>query len=137
MAKIVSSIEIGRSPEDVFAYLNDLSRHGEWQQEIISTTVETDGPTRVGTRATDRRRVPGGPQDVTYEITAHDPPRRMSFKGRTVPSGSTEPRRSSPPARVARGSLSSSTSRGMGSAWCSRRLPAAWRGSTCQRTTRG
>jgi len=81
MAAIVESMEIARSPEDVFAYVDDLSRHGEWQEAIVSTQVETEGPTRVGTRATDIRRVPGGPRPVTYEITEHDPPRRSSFRG--------------------------------------------------------
>jgi uncharacterized protein YndB with AHSA1/START domain len=81
MTKIVHSIEIARSPEDVFAYLDQLERHGEWQSQIVSTRRETDGPTRVGTRATDVRRVPIGKQSVTYEITEHEPPRRASFKG--------------------------------------------------------
>jgi hypothetical protein len=30
MASIRQSVEIVRRPEDVFAYLDDLSRHGEW-----------------------------------------------------------------------------------------------------------
>jgi carbon monoxide dehydrogenase subunit G len=85
MSTIVQSIEINRRPEDVFAYIDDLERHGEWQSQIISVTRETDGPTRVGTRATDLRRVPGGKQAVTYEITEHDPPRKASFRGLNGP----------------------------------------------------
>ena len=82
MAKIVNSIEIARRPEDVFAYIDDLARHDEWQHQIASSKVVTDGATRVGTRATDVRRMPGGrEQAVTYEITEHDPPRRASFRG--------------------------------------------------------
>ena len=81
MTKIVESIEIARSPEDVFAYIDQLERHGEWQSQIVSSRRETDGPTRVGTRATDVRRVPVGKQSVTYEITEHEPPRKASFKG--------------------------------------------------------
>jgi uncharacterized membrane protein len=81
MAPIVESIEINRSPEDVFAYVADLSRHGEWQDQIVSVHVETDGPTRVGTRATDKRRMPGGTREITYEITEHDPPHKTSFRG--------------------------------------------------------
>ena len=81
MAKIVESIEISRSPEDVFAYLDQLERQVEWQGSVISSTRETEGPVRVGTRATDVRRVPGGKQAITYEITEHDPPSRFSFKG--------------------------------------------------------
>jgi uncharacterized membrane protein len=81
MAPITSSIEIARPSEDVFAYIDDLSRHGEWQTAIEQVTVETEGPTRVGSRARDRRRVPGGVREITYEITEHDPPRRASFRG--------------------------------------------------------
>ena len=78
MAPFVDSIEINRTPEDVFAYFDDLAKHGEWQQQIVSVHVETDGPTRVGSRATDKRRLPGGTRDVTYEITEHDPPHTSS-----------------------------------------------------------
>ena len=82
MAKIVNSIEIARRPEDVFAYLDDLARHDEWQDQIVSSKLVTPGPTQVGSRATDVRRMPGGKdQAVTYEITEHDPPRRASFRG--------------------------------------------------------
>ena len=82
---ITQTIEIARSPEDVFAYLDQLDRHGEWQSHIISSKLETEGPTRVGSKATDKRKVPGGTQDVTYEITEHDPPRRTGFKGLNGP----------------------------------------------------
>jgi uncharacterized protein YndB with AHSA1/START domain len=30
MASIATSVEIARSPEDVFAYIADVSRHPEW-----------------------------------------------------------------------------------------------------------
>ena len=78
---ITHSIEIDRRPEDVFAYLDQLERHGEWQSEIVSTTVETDGPARVGTRVREIRRMGSREQDASYEITEHDPPRRTSFRG--------------------------------------------------------
>jgi uncharacterized membrane protein len=80
MPAIRESIEINRRPEDVFAYLDQLEKHGEWQGQIVSVNLETQGPTRVGSRATDTRRVPGGPRDFTYEITEHDPPRKASFR---------------------------------------------------------
>src|SRR5579884_2862993 len=71
MAAIVETVEIARSPEEVFAYMDQLERHGEWQSQIVG----------VGTRATDVRRTPMGKQSVTYEIVEHDPPRRASFRG--------------------------------------------------------
>ena len=81
MAPIVETVEIAKSPQEVFAYLDDLRRHGEWQEQIESVEVLTDGPTRVGSRAVDTRRVPGGRRQITYEITEHDPPRRAAFRG--------------------------------------------------------
>jgi uncharacterized membrane protein len=81
MASIRQSVEIARRPEDVFAYLEDLSRHGEWQEEIVSVQVDTDGPTKVGSRATEERKAGGRVQTVTYEVTEHDPPRSFAFRG--------------------------------------------------------
>jgi uncharacterized membrane protein len=81
MAPIVETVEIAKSPPEVFAYLDDLTRHGEWQTQIENVELLTEGPTRVGTRAVDTRRVPGGRQKITYEITEHDPPRSAAFRG--------------------------------------------------------
>jgi uncharacterized protein YndB with AHSA1/START domain len=78
---IAHSIEIDRPPEDVFAYLEQLERHGEWQAEIVSTKIETDGPVAVGTRVREFRKIGGREQDATYEITEHDPPYKTSFRG--------------------------------------------------------
>jgi uncharacterized membrane protein len=78
---IAHSIEIDRPPEDVFAYLDQLERHGEWQPEIVSAQVETDGPVAVGTRVREFRKIGGRQQDTSYEITEHDPPRKSSFRG--------------------------------------------------------
>ena len=85
MAPIVESIEINRKPEDVFAYVDDLGKRAEWQEGIVSVHLDTDGPMRVGTRATDTRRMPGGTREITYEITEHDPPRTSSFRTVTGP----------------------------------------------------
>jgi uncharacterized membrane protein len=78
---IAYSIEIDRPAEAVFAYLDELERHGEWQSQIVSTKVETDGPVRVGTRVRETRKIGGREQDTSYEITEHDPPRKSSFRG--------------------------------------------------------
>ena len=96
MAAITQSVEIGRKPEDVFAYLSELSRHGEWQEDIVSVTSVTDGLTRVGSRVTEVRRAGGREVTGTYEITEWDAPRRFGFRGidgpvRPVGRGTLEP----------------------------------------------
>src|SRR4029077_7321868 len=82
---IKHSIEINRPAEEVFAYLDQVNRHNEWQGSLLSTTVETDGPPRVGTRVVEPPNVPGGRRDIPYEITEHDPPRKASFRGTAGP----------------------------------------------------
>jgi uncharacterized protein YndB with AHSA1/START domain len=82
---ITQSIEIDRRPEEVFAYLDQLERHGEWQAGITSARIETDGPVGVGTRVREMRKMGGREQDTSYEITEHDPPRRTSFRGTVGP----------------------------------------------------
>ena len=78
---ITQSIEINRRPEDVFAYLDSPERHGEWQRQIVSIKVETQGPVGLGTRVRQIRKVGGRELDASYEITKHDPPRTSSFRG--------------------------------------------------------
>ena len=78
---IKHSIDINRPAEAVFAYLDQVDRHNEWQGQLVSTTVDTHGPIGVGTRVVERRIVPGGTRDFAYEVTQHDPPRKVSFRG--------------------------------------------------------
>src|SRR5437667_6747621 len=80
MAPISESTEINRRPEEVFAYLDDVERHGEWQEQIVAVQPEGDQPMGVGKRVRETRRVPGGDRTMTYEVTAHDPPRQSSFR---------------------------------------------------------
>jgi uncharacterized membrane protein len=82
---ITGSVEISRSPHDVFDYVNDLSRHPEWQIGLVGVEVEGDEPTQKGTRARETRKVPGGKQTYEYEITEHDPPRVAGFQVLTGP----------------------------------------------------
>jgi uncharacterized membrane protein len=81
MARIATSVEIARSPDAVFAYIADFPRQPEWQEGLVSVSVETEGPIGVGTRVVHRRKL--GPQTVatTSEITAYDPPQAVSFRG--------------------------------------------------------
>ena len=94
MTAITQSIEIARRPEDVFAYLDDYSRHTEWQTNLVS--AKADGPIGVGTKITEVRRMGKREQPVPIEITEHDPPRGFAFRGtdgpiRPVGKGTIEP----------------------------------------------
>jgi uncharacterized protein YndB with AHSA1/START domain len=81
MAPISTSVEIARRPEDVFSYITDVSRHPEWQEGLVSVSVETEGPLRVGSRLVHRRKVGPATVATTSEITAFEPPHLLAFRG--------------------------------------------------------
>lgn len=78
---ITSSVDINRPQTEVFAYLDQLDRHAEWQQALTSVRLAGEGPVGVGTRAIETRKVPGGEREMSYELTAHEPPTTSSWKG--------------------------------------------------------
>jgi uncharacterized protein YndB with AHSA1/START domain len=81
MAPIVSSIEIARRPEEVFAYVTDASRLAEWQESVVSSRVEGAGPPSVGTRASVTRRVGPIERPMTAELTELVPPTSWAVRG--------------------------------------------------------
>jgi uncharacterized protein YndB with AHSA1/START domain len=81
MPPIVSSIEIARPPDEVFSYVTDPSRFGEWQLGVVSVRVEGAGPLGVGTRFTTTRRIGGVDRTMTQEITGLNPPTSWVVRG--------------------------------------------------------
>ena len=117
MPPVVSTIEIDRPPEDVFAFATDLVRFGEWQKDVVRLELHGGGPLGVGSRFTTTRQLGGVEYKTTQEVTEFSPPSRFAAAsvGWTAAHG--------------RGSRPPSTLRGGGSAgWCPT-ASAAWRQS--------
>jgi uncharacterized protein YndB with AHSA1/START domain len=81
VAPIVHSVEISRTPEDVFARLSDVSRFSEWQEGVVRAQLEGDGPMGPGAKVKMTRRVGGREQTMTSEMTEFRPPRSFAFHG--------------------------------------------------------
>jgi len=81
MAPIVTGIDIARPPEEVFAYVTDPSRFGEWQAGVVSGRTEGDGAPAVGTRCEMTRRIGGSQRTTTSEITEISPPGTWAIRG--------------------------------------------------------
>jgi uncharacterized protein YndB with AHSA1/START domain len=81
MAPIVSSIDIARPPDEVFAYVSDPSRFPEWQRDVVSVRIEGDRPPGVGSRFATTRRVAGAERTMTQEITERSVPRSWAVRG--------------------------------------------------------
>ena len=81
MPDVSASIEIARPPEAVWTVIDEVERHAEWQEDLVSVRRETEGPIVVGSRAVEVRTVPGGKQQESrWEVTQHDAPRAMVFQ---------------------------------------------------------
>lgn len=62
--------------ERAFALTNDIDRAMEWLPAGVRIEKLTDGPTRLGSRYRETRRILGRDDTEIYEITVYDPPNR-------------------------------------------------------------
>ena len=74
------TIEIERSPDDVFAYLADVSHLTEWQSGVHSALIDGDGVAREGAHVRESRTLLGKEHTTTLEIVEFDPPRLFTLK---------------------------------------------------------
>jgi carbon monoxide dehydrogenase subunit G len=79
--RIELPVEVARPVQEVFAYVTDLERLGEWQPNVVSVTKETEGPMGQGTRLREVRRGPFGRNvEAIVEISAYEPNRRFDLR---------------------------------------------------------
>jgi uncharacterized protein YndB with AHSA1/START domain len=80
MAPIVHSVDINRSPEDVFAYVTDPARFKEWQTTLVSAQAEDGIPAHLGSRVVMTRKMGMREQTMTSEVTEFEPPQSYAFR---------------------------------------------------------
>lgn len=85
MSTMVHSVEIDRTPADVFAFVTDPSHFPEWQDSVVSASLEGDGPMHEGSTIELRRMMGGREQTMTTEMTEYDEPRHYAFRVRNGP----------------------------------------------------
>jgi len=81
MAPIITSTEVDRSADDVFAYATDPTRFHEWQAGVVDGHLDQPGIPAVGTRCLTTRRIGGANRSSTSEITHIDPPKSWGVRG--------------------------------------------------------
>jgi uncharacterized protein YndB with AHSA1/START domain len=81
MSAIVTSTEVERPAEEVFAYATDPTRFTEWQQGVVGGHMETTGAPAVGDLCVTRRRIGGAVRPVTSKLAHIDPPRTWGVRG--------------------------------------------------------
>lgn len=81
MAAIVSTLEVDRLPEEVFAFVTDPAHFAEWQSNVVRGWMRDGAASALGAHYTTVRRVGPREQTSTAEITEYDPPRRWAARG--------------------------------------------------------
>ena len=76
-------VEIARSPEEVFAYLTDVSNLPSWQSGVHS--AELDGEPRAGARIRESRHMLGRELHTTLEIEEYEPSRLFTLRALDSP----------------------------------------------------
>lgn len=74
------TIAVDRPPEDVFAYLADVSNLTEWQAGVHSAEIEGGGGAAAGARVLESRTLLGKELTTTLEIVDFDPPRLFTLR---------------------------------------------------------
>jgi carbon monoxide dehydrogenase subunit G len=79
MAHVSCSVDIDRPPSEVFPFVTDPSRFGEWQRGVLSGQVA--GEPAVGATCTMTRKIGGAARESTSQITEYEPPVRWAIRG--------------------------------------------------------
>lgn len=80
MAPIVTTIDIGCPPEEVFAYATDPLRFPEWQLDVVNVRLDDRGSRGVGSRFMTTRRIGRVERTMTQEIIEIDEPSRWAAR---------------------------------------------------------
>ena len=75
------SIELERPAAEVFNYATDPSRFHEWQQGVVSGSMQSRGAPAVGDRCVTTRRIGGAERPATSEVVELNPPRTWAVRG--------------------------------------------------------
>ena len=81
MSDFRETIDVDRSPEDVWAYVMDPARLPEWQASAVVAEPLDAGPVHVGSRVRVTRHVGRRDIPMTMEYTEYDPPHVWGMQG--------------------------------------------------------
>jgi hypothetical protein len=81
MAPLVSTIDITRPQDEVFAYVTDPATFVEWQAGVVGGSIEGGATPAVGSKCVTTRRIGGAERDSTAEVTKLEPPTSWAVHG--------------------------------------------------------
>lgn len=80
--KFTQTIIVALPPESVFAFRRALANSPAWQRGVVSASLETPGPIRVGSRCTELRNgAQGAVDEWQLEVTEYEPGQVLGISG--------------------------------------------------------
>jgi uncharacterized protein YndB with AHSA1/START domain len=81
MAPLISTIDINRPQDEVFAYVTDPSKFAEWQDGVVGGSMERGAAPAVGSRCMTTRRIGGTERESTSMVIKLEPPTSWAVHG--------------------------------------------------------
>jgi carbon monoxide dehydrogenase subunit G len=81
MAPLISTIDINRPQDEVFAYVTDPATFAEWQAGVVGGGIEGGATPVVGSRCVTTRRIGGAERESISEVTKLEPPTSWTVHG--------------------------------------------------------
>lgn len=75
------SIEVERPAAEVFAYATDPTKFHEWQRDVVSGSMNSEGSPEVGDHCRTTRRIGGRERTSTSELVRLEPPHAWAVRG--------------------------------------------------------
>ncbi len=73
MPTVESTVNINRTPRDVFAFVSDYERDPRWRSEVVEMTYQSPGPTGIGRLALEKSKVFGRRLETLTKVTEYEP----------------------------------------------------------------
>jgi hypothetical protein len=85
MITIQKEFFINRPPAEVFAYVTHIPNNAEWQKDVLSAEILSEGPVGVGTKASLTRRAMGKELKSEILVTVCEPGRQFTARTTSGP----------------------------------------------------
>ena len=83
-----ANIKVNKTQEEVWEFISDVSNLGQWMEGISEPQITSEGPFAQGSRFTSKYRFDGKNHEVSYLVTAYEPPMRFGYRVTGGPHGS-------------------------------------------------
>lgn len=80
MARAEVGAHIDRPPDEVFAFVSDVTNNPLWRKNVVRAEWFDDGPMRLGRRGSHTQHLLGRDWTVIGEVIEWDPPRQVTFQ---------------------------------------------------------